>query len=61
MRVRGGDEGMLMGAGTVLKQHVGGGKGASAQTDDLRRLRNRLEAAMRITETELQKTVFKCV
>lgn len=52
---------MLMGAGTVLKQHVGGGKGASAQTDDLRRLRNRLEAAMRITETELQKTVFKCV
>jgi hypothetical protein len=29
--------------------------------EDLRRLKGRLEGAMKITEGELQKSVFKCV
>jgi hypothetical protein len=41
----------------VLKQNLTG----PAQMDDLRRLKARLEGAMKITEGELQRSVFKCV
>ena len=47
---------------TVLKQHLDSGSAATAaQTDDLRKLRARLEDAMKITEGDLQKSVFKSV
>lgn len=42
-------------ATTVLKHNVAG----PAQMEELRRLRARLEGAMKITEGELQKTVFE--
>lgn len=46
----------------VLKQHLESGRAATAaQTDDLRKLRARLEDAMKITEGDLQKSVFKSV
>ncbi|KAL7340040.1 exocyst complex component EXO84 [Rhodotorula toruloides] len=42
-----------------LKQNLPGGRSdAPAQMDDLRRLKGRLEGAMKIAETELQKSVF---
>ncbi|GAA5891419.1 hypothetical protein JCM6882_004688 [Rhodosporidiobolus microsporus] len=42
-----------------LKQNLPGGRGdAPAQMEDLRRLKGRLEGAMKITEGELQKSVF---
>lgn len=46
---------------TVLKQHLDSGSATAAQTDDLRKLRARLEDAMKITEGDLQKSVFKSV
>ncbi|GAA6028052.1 hypothetical protein JCM8097_001849 [Rhodosporidiobolus ruineniae] len=42
-----------------LKQNIPGGpRDASTQMEDYRRLKGRLEAAMKITEGELQKSVF---
>ncbi|GAA5855919.1 hypothetical protein JCM8547_000416 [Rhodosporidiobolus lusitaniae] len=70
---RAGAEGQLMATGLdvdelaseafkpedFLKQNLpSGGPGAPAQTEDLRRLKGRLESAMKITEGELQKSVF---
>lgn len=46
---------ILMLAITVLKHNVAG----PAQMEELRRLRARLEGAMKITEGELQKSVFE--
>ncbi|KAI5481542.1 hypothetical protein MNV49_002768, partial [Pseudohyphozyma bogoriensis] len=42
-----------------LKQHLGARGGSGAQTEDLRALKTRLEGAMKITEGDLQRSVFK--
>lgn len=44
---------------SVLKQNINPARAGEAHMDDLKRLRGRLEGAMKITQAELQKTVFK--
>lgn len=53
--VAGASETDVFPAIAVLKHNVAG----PAQMEELRRLRARLEGAMKITEVELQQSVFK--
>ena len=43
----------------VLKQNINPARAGETHMDDLKWLRGRLEGAMKITEAELQKSVFK--
>lgn len=45
----------------MLKQNINPARSGDGHMDDLKRLRIRLEGAMKITEAELQKSVFKSV